>query len=39
MGFAILAWLVQLYLCSGRPSWFACLLVFLVVGILVAGCG
>jgi FtsH-binding integral membrane protein len=37
MGLAILAWLVLLYLFSSKPSWFACLLVFLVVGILVAG--
>jgi hypothetical protein len=39
MGLAILAWLVLLYLCSGKPGWFACLLVLLVVGILIAGCG
>ena len=39
MGFALLAWLVLLYLCSGKPGVFACLLVLLVVGILVAGCG
>jgi hypothetical protein len=39
MGFAILAWLVLLYLFSSRPGWFACLLVLLlVVGILIAGC-
>jgi hypothetical protein len=39
MRFAIVAWLVLLYLFSSRPGWFACLLVFLVIGILVAGCG
>ena len=39
MGFAILAWLLLLYLFSSKPGWFACLLVLLVVGILVAGCG
>ena len=38
MGFAILAWLVLLYLFSSKPSWFACLLVLLLVSILVAGC-
>jgi hypothetical protein len=39
MGFALLAWLVLLYLFSGKPGWFAYLLVLLVIGILVAGCG
>jgi hypothetical protein len=39
MGFAILAWLVLLYLFSSKPGGFACLLVLLVVGILVTGCG
>jgi hypothetical protein len=39
MGFAILAWLVLLYLSSSKPGWFARLLVLLVVGILVGGCG
>jgi hypothetical protein len=39
MGFAILAWLVLLYLFSGKPGAFACLLVLLVVGIFFAGCG
>jgi hypothetical protein len=39
MGFAIVAWLVLLYLFSGKPGLFWCLLVLLVVGILVAGCG
>jgi hypothetical protein len=37
MGFALLAWLVLLYLLSSKPGWFACLIVLLVVGILVAG--
>jgi hypothetical protein len=42
MGFAIVAWLVLLYLFSSKLGCFACLLVLLVllvVGILVAGCG
>jgi hypothetical protein len=39
MGFAILAWLMLLYLFSSRLGWFGCLLVLLVIGILVAGCG
>ena len=39
MGFAILAWLLLLYLFSSKPGVFACLLVVLVVGILIAGCG
>ena len=39
MGFAILAWLLLLYLFSSKPGVFACLLVLLVVGILVAGRG
>jgi hypothetical protein len=38
MGFALLAWLVLLYFFSSKPGWFACLLVLLFVGILVAGC-
>src|ERR1700730_17890430 len=38
MCFAILAWLVLLYFFANKPGWFACLLVLLVVGILVAGC-
>jgi hypothetical protein len=38
MAFALLAWLVLLYLLSSKPGWFACLIVLLVVGILVAGC-
>jgi len=38
MGIALLAWLVLLYLFSGNPGWFACLLVLLLIGILVAGC-
>jgi hypothetical protein len=28
-----------LSLFSGKPGWFACLLVLLLVGILIAGCG
>ena len=36
MGFALLAWLVLLYLFSSRSGWFACLLVLLFVGILLA---
>jgi hypothetical protein len=39
MGFVFLASLVLLYLFSSKPGWFGCLLVLLVVGILVAGCG
>jgi hypothetical protein len=39
MGFAIVAWLILLYLFRSQPGWFACLLVLLVVGILIAGCG
>ena len=38
MGIALLVWLVLLYLYSGEPGWFGCLLVLLIVGILVAGC-
>src|SRR2546421_100492 len=38
MGFAIRAWLVLLYLFSSKPGWFACLLVILVIGVLIAGC-
>jgi hypothetical protein len=39
MGIALLVWLVLLYFCSGRPGWFGCFLVLLLVGILIAGCG
>jgi hypothetical protein len=39
MCFAILAWLALLYLFSSKPGWFGCLLVLLLVGILLAGCG
>jgi hypothetical protein len=39
MSVAIFAWLLLLYLFSGKPGLFACLLVLLFVGILVAGCG
>jgi len=39
MGFAILAWLVLLYFFSSKPGVFACLLVLLVIGILIGGCG
>jgi hypothetical protein len=39
MCFAILAWLVLLYLFSSKPGWSGCLLVLLLVGILIAGCG
>jgi hypothetical protein len=38
MGIAILAWLVLLYFVSGKSGWFACLLVLLLVGVLIAGC-
>jgi hypothetical protein len=38
MGFVILACLLLLYLSSGKPGWFARLLVLLIIGILVAGC-
>jgi hypothetical protein len=37
MGFVFLAGLVLLYLFSGKPGWFGCLIV-LLIGILVAGC-
>jgi hypothetical protein len=37
MGIALLAWLVLLYVCSGKPGWFACLLVLLLVAVLI-GC-
>ena len=36
---ALLAWLVLLYLCSSKSGWFGCLLVLLLVGIILAGCG
>jgi hypothetical protein len=39
MGIALLVWLLLLYFGSGKPGWFACLLVLLVIGILIAGCG
>jgi hypothetical protein len=39
MGFALLAWLALLYLFSSKPGCFACLLVLLFIGILIAGCG
>jgi hypothetical protein len=39
MAIALLVWLVLLYLFSSKPGWFACLLVLLVIGILIAGCG
>ena len=39
MAIALLVWLALLYLCSSKPGWFGCLLVLLVVGILIAGCG
>jgi hypothetical protein len=39
MSIAILAWLVLLYLFGSKPGWFGCLLVLLLVGILIAGCG
>ena len=38
MGIALLVWLVLLYFWSGKPGWFACVLVLLVVGILIAAC-
>jgi hypothetical protein len=38
MALALLAWLVLLYLLSSKPGWFACLLVLLLVGVLIAGC-
>ena len=38
MGIALLVWLVLLYLFSGKPGWFECLLVLLVVSILITGC-
>jgi hypothetical protein len=39
MCFAILAWLLLLYFFSSKPGWFGCLLVLLVIGILITGCG
>jgi hypothetical protein len=39
MGIALLVWLVLLYLCSSKPGSFGCLLVLLLIGIIVAGCG
>ena len=39
MSIAILASLVLLYLFGSKPGWFGCLLVLLLVGILIAGCG
>jgi hypothetical protein len=39
MAIALLAWFALLYLSSGKPGWFGCLLVLLVIGILIAGCG
>ena len=40
MAIALLVWLVLLYLFSSKPGWFGCLLVvLLLVGILLAGCG
>jgi hypothetical protein len=39
MAIALLVWLVLLYVCSSKPGWFGCLLVLLLVGTLVAGCG
>ena len=34
----LLVWLVLAYVVSSRPGWFGCLLVFLVIVILGAGC-
>jgi hypothetical protein len=39
MCLAILAWVLLLCLFISKPGWFGCLLVLLVVGIIVAGCG
>ena len=39
MGVALLVWLVLIYLFSTKPGWFGCLLVLLLVGIILAGCG
>jgi hypothetical protein len=39
MGIALLVWLLLLYFGSGKSGLFWCLLVLLVVGILIAGCG
>ena len=33
----LLVWLVLAYFASSRPSWFGCLLVFLVIAVLIAG--
>ncbi len=38
MGVALLVWLVLVYLCSGKPGPFGCLLVLLVIAVLIAGC-
>ena len=39
MGFVTLACLLLLYISSGKPGLFWCLLSLLVISILVAGCG
>ena len=33
----LLVWLVLAYFASGRPGWFGCLLVLLVVAVLIVG--
>jgi hypothetical protein len=38
MAIALLVWLVLLYLLSGKPGWFGCLLFLLVMAVLIAGC-
>ena len=38
MGIALLVWLVLIYFCSGKPGWFGCLLVLLVIAVLITGC-
>ncbi len=39
MCIAILLWLLLAYFLSTKPGWFGCLFVFLVVSVLIAGCG
>ena len=38
MAIALLVWLVLLYFCSDKPSWFGGLLILLVITVLITGC-
>ena len=39
MAIALLVWLVLLYFCSNKPSWFGCVLVLLlIIAVLITGC-